>query len=89
MSKKSLFLSFLAIILFCGVLVGIVFLFKTNVLMVLIGVVAFILPVYIQKKAIDSASGKVDGIIAKFVVPALAVLATLFTVLSIALWIKL
>lgn len=88
MSKKSLFLSFLSTILFLGVLVGIVFLFKTHALMVLIGVVAFILPVYVQKKAIDEASGKVDKIIAKYVVPALAVVATLLTILSLAFWIK-
>ena len=89
MSKKSIFLSLLAFVLFCGVLVGIVFLFKTNALMVLIGIVAFILPVYIQKKAIDAATGRVDKVIAKYIVPALAVLATLFTILSIALWIRL
>ena len=89
MSKKSIFLSLLAFILFCGVLVGIVFLFKYHFLMVLIGLVVFILPVYIQKKAIDASKGTVDKVIAKYVVPALAVLATLFTILSIALWIKL
>ena len=88
MSKKSIFLSLLAFILFCGVLVGIVFLFKVHFLMVLIGVVAFILPVYIQKKAIDASKGRVDKIIAKYIVPALAVVATLFTILSIAFWIK-
>lgn len=88
MNWKSLLLSLLSTVLFCGILVGIVFLFKTHFLMVLIGVVAFILPVFVQKKAIDCASGRVDKIIAKFIVPALAIVATLFTILSLALWIK-
>ena len=88
MSGKSIFLSILSTILFAGVLVGIVFLFKTNALMVLIGIVAFAIPVVVQKKAIDAASGRLDGIIAKFVVPALAILMTFFMIMSIAFWIK-
>ncbi len=88
MSWKSIFLSILSITLFVGILIGTIFLFKTHFLMVLLGVVALALPVFVQKKAIDEASGRIDGFIAKWLVPILAVLATFFAIMSLAVWMK-
>lgn len=88
MSWKSVRFSFYSLILFIGVLVGIIFLFKTHFLMVLIGVVALIFPAMLQRKALHEASGTFDTILAKYVVPILAVVATLFVILALAVWIK-
>lgn len=88
MSKKSILLSILSLLLFAAVLVGIIFLFKTHFMFVIIGVLLFFFPVMMQKKAIDAANGKIDAIIAKFVVPALAVAMTFFAIMSVAFWIK-
>jgi len=88
MSKKSLFLSLLAILLFAGVLVGIIFLFKTHFMFVILGVLLFAFPVILRNKAMDAASGTLDKVIAKYIVPILAVVLTLFAILSMAFWIK-
>ena len=88
MSWKSLRFSLYAVVLFAAVMVGIVFLFKTHFLMVLIGVVALIFPAKLQRVALDEASGTIDKVIAKYVVPALAILLTFFTIMSLAVWIK-
>ena len=88
MSWKSIRFSIYAVILFAGLLVGIVFLFKFHILLGIAGVVLLLIPAKLQRVAVGEASGRVDKIIAKFVVPGLAVLITLFAILSIALWIK-
>lgn len=88
MSKKSILLSILSLLLFAAVLVGIIFLFKTHFMFVIIGILLFFFPVMMQKKAIDAANGRIDAIIAKFVVPALAVAMTFFAIMSVAFWIK-
>lgn len=88
MSWKSLRFSLYAVLLFAAIMVGIVFLFKTHFLMVLIGVVVLIFPAKLQRIAVDEASGTIDKVIAKYVVPALAILLTFFTIMSLAVWIK-
>ena len=88
MNWKSLRFSLYAVLLFAAIMVGIVFLFKTHFLMVLIGVVALIFPAKLQRVALDEASGTIDKVIAKYVVPALAILLTFFTIMSLAVWIK-
>lgn len=88
MSKKSIFLSILSTLLFGGMLIAIVFLFKFNLLAGIAGVVLLIFPVMLQKKAIDEASGTADKIIAKYIVPALAIVLTFLCVMSLAVWIK-
>lgn len=88
MSWKSLRFSLYAVLLFAAIMVGIVFLFKTHFLMVLIGVVVLIFPAKLQRIAVDEASGTIDKVIAKYVVPALAILITFFTIMSLAVWIK-
>lgn len=88
MSKKSILLSILSLLLFAAVLVGIIFLFKTHFMFVIIGVLLFFFPVMMQKKAIDAASGTIDKIIAKYIVPILAVVLAFFAIMSMAFWIK-
>ena len=88
MSKKSIFLSILAILTFAGVLLGIIYLFKFNFLMVFIGIVALLLPAFLQRKALYEASGTVDKVIAKYIVPALAVIITFLAIMALAVWIK-
>ena len=88
MNWKSLRFSLYAVLLFAAIMVGIVFLFKTHFLMVLIGVVVLIFPAKLQRVALDEASGTIDKVIAKYVVPALAILLTFFTIMSLAVWIK-
>ncbi|MBR4745285.1 MAG: hypothetical protein IK070_01065 [Clostridia bacterium] len=88
MNWKSLRFSLYAVLLFAAIMVGIVFLFKTHFLMVLIGVVALIFPAKLQRVALDEASGTIDKVIAKYIVPALAILLTFFTIMSLAVWIK-
>ena len=88
MSGKSIFLSILSIILFAGVIVGLIMIFKANPLLTLVGLLLFFFPVMSRQKALDAADGTVDKIIAKWVVPVLAVILTLFAILSVAFWIK-
>ena len=88
-SGKSIRFSIYSLLLTAAVLVGCVFLFKVHFLMVLIGIICLIFPAKLQRKALDEASGTVDKIIAKYVVPALAAVIMLAVILSLALWIKL
>ena len=88
MSWKSIRFSLYAIILFCACVVGIVFLFKFSVLLGIAGVVLLILPAMLQRKAMDEASGKIDKLIAKFIVPGLAVVAVFLAVMAVAYWIQ-
>ena len=89
MSGKSIRFSIYSIILFAAILVGIIFLFKFHFLVGIAGVVLLIFPVKLQRIALDESSGTLDKIIAKYVVPILAVVITFFAIMSIALWIKL
>ena len=89
MNWKSIRLSIYAVLL-CGVcIVGEIFLFKLSIILGIFGLLLFALPVMLQRKAIDEASGKIDTIIAKYGVIALAVAIGLITILTVALWIKL
>ena len=87
MSGKSLFLSFLSFVTFVGVILAIIYIFKVHFLMAILGLLLFAIPVTIRNKAVDESRGKVDNFIAKYLVPILAVLATLTAILSLALWI--
>ena len=44
------------------------------------------IPAGLQRKALDEASGTFDRVLAKFIVPALAVAIGLFFIMAIALW---
>ena len=87
-SGKSIRFSIYSVLLTIAVLIGCVFLFKVHFLMVLIGVVCLLFPAKLQRIALDEASGTIDKVIAKYIVPALAVVAMLAVVFSLAFWIK-
>ena len=88
MSWKSIRFSIYSIVLFAGVVLGIIFLFKFHFLMGIAGVVLLLIPAKLQRIALDESSGKIDKILAKYVVPAIAVVLTILAIMSIALWIK-
>lgn len=86
MSKKSILLSVLALILSIGVIIGMVFLFKVHFMLGIAGILLLFIPFKIQRKAIDEASGKFDEIFAKYIVPAILLIAIVFIVLLFTLW---
>jgi len=88
MSWKSIFLSILSMILYVGAAVGVVYVFKYNLLMGFLGILLLAIPVFVQKKAVDEASGRFDKILAKYLVPAFAVVATLVIILMLYFFLK-
>lgn len=86
MSKKSLILSILSAFLFIGIIVGIVFMFKTQFIIGFISLFAILIPVSLNRKAISEANGKIDELVAKFLVPVIAFVGLIFVVLYFALW---
>ena len=83
MSKKSIFLSILAMLVFAAVAVGIVLIFKMGILFGILGIFLLLIPAGIQRKALSEANGGFDKIFAKYFVPAFAVIATLVVIMSI------
>ena len=53
-----------------------------------IGILLLLIPARVQRAALDEAGGTFDKILAKYIVPALAIVITLLTIMSLALWIK-
>ena len=88
MSKKSIFLSILSMIVYVGVAIGIVYAFKMKILFGVLAIFALFIPAIIQRKAVDEASGRFDKLFAKFLVPAFAVVATLVIILSLYFFLK-
>ena len=88
MSWKSLRFSLYSVLSMAGVMLGLIFLAKVNFLFLLLGIVLLFIPAKLQRIALDEASGAVDKLIAKFVVPALAILIVFLTIMSLAVWIK-
>ena len=86
MSKKSILLSILALILFVGFIVLMVFLFKVHFILGLAGIALLLIPLKIQRKAIDEASGKLDEIFAKYIISIVLGIAILFIILYFTLW---
>lgn len=86
MSKKSIFLSLLALVLYVGFIIGVVFLFKVHFMLGIVGIALMFIPFKIQRKAIDEASGKLDEWFSKYIVPAILLIAILFIVLYFTLW---
>ena len=87
-SGKSIRFSLYSVLLTIAILVSCIFLFKVHFLLVLPGFVLLIFPAKLQRIALDEASGAIDKIIAKFVVPILAAAALLAVIFSVAFWIK-
>ena len=86
MSKKSLLLSILALVLYIGFIVGMVFLFKVQFILGLVGVLLLLIPLKVQRKAIEETSGKLDEIFAKYVIAILLGIAILFVILYFTMW---
>ena len=88
MSFKSIRFSIYSLILFVGLIFGIVFLFKFHFLMGIIGIVLLLIPAKLQRIAIDEANGKADKFIAKYLVLILAVAIGFLAIMSVAFWMK-
>lgn len=86
MSKKSIFLSVMSLVLFVGVVIGVVFLFKTQFILGFIGLFLLAIPVKLNRNAVAEANGKIDEMIAKYLVPVLALVGVVFIVLLFTLW---
>ena len=89
MSGKSIRFSIYSIVTFAALLVGIVFLFKFNILIGFAGIVLLLIPAKLQRVALEESSGTFDKVLAKYIVPVLAVAITVLAIMSVALWIKL
>ena len=87
MNGKSILMSIFSVLLFVGVVLATVFLAKTNILLLIIGIVLLIIPEVMRRKALDQASGIIDNIVAKYIVPVLFVVLGFLAIMSIALWI--
>ena len=88
MSKKSILFSILSILLFVASIFAIVFVFKTQFLLGIVSILLLFIPAFLQRKAIEEASGTVDKFIAKYVVLILAVVIGLIAIMALAFWIK-
>jgi len=88
MSKKSILLSVLALVLYAGFIFAMVLLFKVHFMLGILGIALLYIPFRIQRKAIDEASGKLDEIFAKYVIAIFLGIAILFMVLYFTLWMK-
>ena len=89
MSGKSIILSILSVLLFIVMVFAIVFLFKFAIIAGIAGFVLLIFPVMLQRKALSEASGIIDKMIAKFIVPILFLILSFLAIMGVAFWIKL
>lgn len=89
MSGKSILLSILSVLLFIGVVFVIAFAFSFNILIGFASILLTIFPTLLQRKALSTATGILDRIIAKFIVPVLFVLGALGAIFGIAFWLEL
>ena len=89
MSGKSIILSILSVLLFIVMVFAIVFLFKFTIIAGIAGFVLLIFPVMLQRKALSEASGIIDKMIAKFIVPILFLVLSFLAIMGVAFWIKL
>lgn len=86
MSGKSLLLSILSVLLFWGLLAVTVFLFSIYWILGILGIVmVLVIPAILVRKAIISANGILDKLIAKYVVPALMLIGVGATLLIVFL----
>ncbi|MCH5147450.1 MAG: hypothetical protein J1F61_05565 [Clostridiales bacterium] len=86
MSWKSLLFSILSVLLFWGLLAVTVFLFSIYWILGILGIVmVLVIPAILVRKAIISANGILDKLIAKYVVPALMLIGVGATLLIVFL----
>lgn len=88
MNGKSILFSILSLVTVVLVVLGDVMLFKTNIAFGFLGILLLFIPAFFQRKALSEANGGFDLIFAKFIVPALAVLAVFGAIMAIAFWIQ-
>ena len=82
MSGKSIVYSILSVLLFAGLVVATVILFGINPILGIVGIVALLfIPAILTRKAKNAATGVLDNIIAKYIVPALDLVATVAVLL--------
>lgn len=86
MNGKTIIYSIFAGLLYVGILVGTVFLFKVHFMLGIVGIILLLIPLKLQKKAIDEANGKLDNFFAKYVVSILVFIALVFVVLYFTMW---
>lgn len=86
MSFKSILLSILTLVFMVGGLFGIVFLFGINVALGIVGIVAWLfIPTMMRGKALDAANGPIDRVIAKYILPVVAAVLTIGTIIYLIL----
>ena len=88
MNGKSILFSILCLVTLVAVVFGDVMLFKTNIAFGFLGILLLLIPAMFQRKALVEANGGFDKILAKFIVPILAVLAVFGAIMAIAFWIQ-
>lgn len=86
MSFKSILLSVLSALLFLGVVVGEIFLFQSQFILGFVGLLLFIIPIKINRKAVEESNGLLDKLIACFAVPVAILIGIVFIVLFFTLW---
>lgn len=88
MSWKSMGLSILSFVLTIGLLFGTTFLFMLNIVLGIIGIVLLIvIPLVIRNKALWAATGVVDKVFAKYLIPIVTVIMAAMSVMMIIGWI--
>lgn len=75
MSWKSILWSILSLVITIGLLFGATFLFMVNIVLGIIGIVLIIvIPQITMRKARDEATGIIDKVIAKYILPTATVI---------------
>lgn len=88
MSWKSIGLSILSLVITIGLLFGTTFLFMIHYVLGIIGIILLIVvPLGIRHKALGEASGIIDKVIAKYIMPAATVIIAAIAVMIIIGWI--
>ena len=86
MSTKSIIFSILSVILFVGIIIGIVFLFKIQFIIGLLSILLLGIPIKLDGMALEASSGTIDKLLAKYVVPVIALIGVVFIVLLFTIW---
>ena len=86
MSLKSILCSIFAVLIFLGMLFGTIVLFGINIILGIVGIVVIVtVPSLLIRKAISSAQGVIDKLIAKAIVPIAIFLGTAAILLGVFL----
>ena len=84
---KAIFLSILGGVLFVGMLLGVVYLFTTNWMLGIVGIILLaIFPRILFAKAAGAARGPITKLLAKLVVPILSAVIGVLIILTAFVW---